>query len=210
MKKTPTLFLAALALLTACSESPEAKVKREAAELAALKKKMTVVAQAAADQRLIGNPACIGVTNEGTLYRIEDVDLLPETRVMRFLESEGVAVRQIVDRGDQRDVRFFIKEIYRDNFDTNRYCFGRWAIVDIAPTPKGKAEKRNNVVMYPFDVTMRLTQIPSQTWLESRLVRENLLDGMNSITRDYKIRAVLPTAVNQLPPADSVKKRLDE
>ena len=53
MKKTPTLFLAALALLTACSESPEAKVKREAAELAALKKKMTVVAQAAADQRMV-------------------------------------------------------------------------------------------------------------------------------------------------------------
>lgn len=205
------LFLAFVTplMLAACSESPEAKAKREAAALQALKAQMRLVAQDALDKDLIGTQACVKLGGEGRLWSIQDADLVPDTSMWRFMEREGIAVRQIVERTNgERDVRFFVRELYRENYYNDRFCFGRWAIVDITPTPKGKADKRYGVMMYPFNITMRLTQIKSQAWLDSRLIRENLI-GLDSITKDRTIRAYLPKTVEELPPP-GIKKKLDQ
>lgn len=207
--RTRVLTLLAVSLLvTACKPSPEETAKQQAAELAALKKRMKPIAQAAADNNLFSKRACIRITGEGRLWKTEDVDILPDTRLWRFLESQNVAVRQTVKRnyGGDTDTRFYIREIYRDNIqDNDKYCFGRWAILDVSPVKQTKGTKRNGVTMFPFDVTMRLTQIPTQEWLESRIIRENLTGGMTSLTKDYKIRAQLPLLLEQLPPPDNAK-----
>lgn len=92
------LFLAFVTplMLAACSESPEAKAKREAAALQALKAQMRLVAQDALDKDLIGTQACVKLGGEGRLWSIQDADLVPDTSMWRFMEREGIDRKSVV------------------------------------------------------------------------------------------------------------------
>lgn len=211
MKMPTHFFMAALPftlLLGGCQDNAKAKAEAEAAALAQLKSTMRLVAQDAADKNLIAHPACVNLTNEGRRYENGDADLLPEAAMWRFMERQGIAVRQVLPQQDGKIyTRFFVRETYRENYypEEGKYCFGRWAIVDINPTPDGVTKTLYGVQMNPFDVKLRLTKIRSQDWLDSRLVRENLTGGLKSLTNDLEIRAYLPGAVSQLPIQDGQK-----
>lgn len=202
------LLLSLPLILLACSEDPAAKKAQEAQALADLKVRMRAVAQTAADRGLIGGPACVALGPEGRNFTANDADLLPDAALWRFFEQDGLAVRRVQtrDNGD-RITQFFLKDEFRGAYVKERYCFGRWAIVDIAPTPKGKADKRAGVTMFPFDVTLRLTKLRSQGWLDSAAV-QNALVGIKSVRDDTTVRAYLPGTVGELPP--SSVKRLDQ
>jgi len=199
-------------LLAACSESPAKQAAREQAEQLALRKRQVVVAQTAVDRGLMMDPACINIGGQGTFYSPSDAEIVPSAQLWRFLEAQGIAVRQMSDPSKSSpQVRFFIKDSYSGNVYGDKYCFGKWVVTNVVPVTDGKAETRFNVEMVPYDVTLRITKVPSQAWLDSRLIQANLADGLNSLTENQTIRGVLPDYAEQLPGGvDKTGKRLDQ
>lgn len=210
MKKNLLLTLPLIAMTFAsCGEDPQAKKEAEARALAQLKVRMTAVAQEAADRGLIGGPVCVSLGGEGRTYSAADADILPEAALWRFFEREGLAVRRIASqKNGSQTAAFYLRDLYRNNYAKEQYCFGRWAIVDITPTAKGKSEKRHGVTMYPFDITLRLTKLRSQAWIDNSILESNLTGGLKTISQDRKVRGYLPASIPELPP--TVTKRLDQ
>lgn len=203
IKSLWTGFWCCFILLTACAPNKEEEARKTREQFLNMKSQLIKVAQAAADQNLIGEPVCLDTGLEGKLYPAEDIDLLPELRLWRFLETERIAIRQVLKRQSIPQARFFIIEAYRDNYENGQYCFGRWAVVNIQYVVDGKPQTKMGVEMRPYDIRLRLTKIKSKRWLESKVVEKNLIGPINKITEDIMVRAYLPQYKEQLPPKGS-------
>lgn len=196
-------LLCCLIILPACSPNKEEQQRQAREQFLSIKPQLIKVAQTAADQKLIGEPVCLEVGQEGKLYPAEDIDLLPELRLWRFLETERIAIRQVLKRQSIPQARFFIIEAYRDHYINGQYCFGRWAVVNIQHIIDGEPKTKMGVEMYPYDIRLRLTKIKSKKWLESKVVTKNLIGPLKELTKDIIIRAYLPKYKEQLPPQGS-------
>lgn len=196
-------LLCCLLLLPACSPNKEEQQRQVREQFLSIKPQLIKVAQTAADQKLIGESVCLEIGQEGKLYPAEDINLLPELRLWRFLETERIAIRQILKRQSIPQARFFITEAYRDNYSNGQYCFGRWAVVNIQHIIDGEPETKMGVEMRPYDIRLRLTKIKSNKWLESKVVAKNLVGPLKDLKRDIIIRAYLPKYKEQLPPKGS-------